>query len=54
MSIVQGLDFVILQLLPAFFSEFNSWMIADGVSVLGFSVAVGVVCIVVGAVVLRV
>lgn len=54
MSIVQGLDFVIGQLMPRFFAEFNSWMIADGVSVLGFTVAVGVVVIVVGAVVLRV
>lgn len=54
MSIVQGLDFVIGNLLPAFFSEFNSWMIVDGVSVLGFTVAVGVVVVVVGAVILRV
>ena len=54
MSIVQCLDFVIGQFLPRFFTEFNSWMIADGVSVLGFTVAVGVVVIVVGAVVLRV
>lgn len=54
MGIVQGLDWVIGQLLPAFFARFDSWMIADGVSVLGFSVAVGVLAIVVGAIVLRV
>lgn len=54
MTIVNGLDFVVTKLLPAFFARVDSLMIADGVSVLGFSVAVGIVVIVVGAIVLRV
>lgn len=54
MSITEGLDFVILKLLPAFFNRFDSWMITDDVSVLGFSVAIGVLVIIVGSVVLRV
>lgn len=54
MTIVEGLDWVVEQLLPAFFVKFNSWMIYPDVSILGFSVAVAIVCIVVGAIVLRV
>lgn len=53
MTIVEGLDWVVDQLLPAFFIKFNSWMITPGVSILGFAVAVVIVCIVVGAIVLR-
>lgn len=51
---IEVLDWVVSSFLPAFFIKFNSWMIAPGVSVLGFAVAVAIVCIVVGAVVLRV
>lgn len=54
MTLLQGLDFLITKFLPAFFARFDSWMIADGVSVLGFSVAVAIIVIVVGTVVLRV
>lgn len=54
MTIVEGLDFVVDQLFPAFINAFNSWMIADDVSVLGFSVGVTILCIVIGAVLLRV
>lgn len=54
MSITEGLDFVIGDLLPAFLHRFDSWMITDNVSALGFCVAVGVLVIVVGTVVLRV
>lgn len=54
MTIVQGLNFLVDQLLPAFFVRFDSWMIADNVSVLGFSVAVTVLCVVVGSVIMRV
>lgn len=53
MTIVEGLDWVFDTLMPAFFYKFNNWMIAPDVSILGFSVAVVVVCIVVGAMVLR-
>lgn len=54
MTIVQGLDWVVEKLLPAFFIKFNSWLIAPNVSILGFSVAVVLICIVVGALLLRV
>ena len=52
--IVQILDFLVDRFLPAFFIKFNGWMIAPGVSVLGFSIAVTLLIIVIGAVLLRV
>lgn len=54
MTVVEGLDFVVLRWLPAFFMKFDSWMIADDVSILGVSIAVGILSIVIGAIVLRV
>lgn len=53
MTISEGLDFVIGTLLPAFFRVFDSWMLTEGVSVLGFSVAVVILTIVIGAILLR-
>lgn len=53
MTITEGLDFSI-DFLKAFFIWFDTLMIVPGVSVLGFSVAVVVIGIVVGAIVLRV
>ena len=53
MSIVEGLDWAI-DLLPKLFGALNSWMIAPGVSVLSFSVAVILLVIIIGAIVLRV
>ena len=52
--IVDILDFLVDRFMPAFFVKFNSWMIADGVSVLGFSVAITILVIVIGAILLRV
>ena len=52
--IVDILDFLVDRFMPAFFVKFDSWMITDGVSVLGFSVAVVVLVIVIGAILLRV
>lgn len=54
MTIIEGLDWVVEKLLPYFFAKFDSWMIADGVSVLGFSVGITILVIVVGAIILRV
>lgn len=54
MTIIEGLGFVVDQLLPAFFSAFDSWMITDDVSVLGFSVGITILCVLIGAIVLRV
>lgn len=51
---VEILDFLVDRFLPAFFVKFNSWMIAPGVSVLGFSIAVTILVIVIGAILLRV
>lgn len=53
MTITEGLDFTI-NFLKAFFIWFDTLMIAPGVSALGFSVAIVVIGIVVGAIVLRV
>lgn len=54
MTLLEGLDFVIVKLLPSFFNRFDSWMITDNVSVLGFSVAIGILVIIVGTIVMRV
>lgn len=54
MSLIKGLDFVIVEFLPAFFCRIDSMMITEGVSVLGFSVGITILVIVVGAVLLRV
>ena len=51
---IDCLDWVVTTFLPAFFIKFNTWEIAPGVSILGFCVAIVLICIVVGAVVLRV
>lgn len=52
--IVDVLDFLVDRFVPAFFVKFNTWMIAPGVSLLGFSVAVAILVIVIGAILLRV
>lgn len=51
---VDYLDYITLELLPRFFSWFNSLMIAPGVSVLGLIVAITLMVIVIGAVIARV
>lgn len=54
MTILEGLDFVITKMMTSFFLRFDSWMITDNVSVLGFSVAIGILVIIVGTIVMRV
>lgn len=54
MTIIEGLNWVVDTLVPALFAKLNSFFIAPDVSILAFTVAVVVICIVVGALVLRV
>lgn len=54
MDVIYCLDWVVEQLLPAFFVKMDSLLIGEYVSVLGFSVGITVLVIVIGAVVLRV
>lgn len=53
-TVVQYLDYLVFTLLPSFFNRLASLMIAPDVSFLGLLVAVGVLCIVIGAVIFRV
>ena len=53
-TVVQYLDYLVFTLLPSFFNRLASLMIAPVVSFLGLLVAVGVLCIVIGAVIFRV
>lgn len=52
--IVDFLDFMVGQMLPDFLMLLNSLMLAPGVSWLGFIIAVTLLCIVIGAILLRV
>ena len=52
--VVRYLEFIGTQLFPAIYDLLNSLMIADGVSWLGLCVAVILLCIVIGAFLLRV
>lgn len=52
--IKQFMDYFIIQLFPAFFSFLDSLLIVNGVSLLGLIVAVTLLCIVIGAVLMRV
>ena len=53
MSIVEGLDWAV-SLVPKIFGAMDTWMIAPGVSVMSFSVAVILLIIIIGAILLRV
>lgn len=53
MNVIRVLDVVVDHLLPSFFQHWGSWEFSAGVSVLGFSVAVVIVCTVINAVLLR-
>ncbi len=50
----QLLTFLFDELLPALISHIDSWMISDGVSVLGFGVCVSILIVIISAIVLRV
>lgn len=54
MTVIEGLDWAIERLLPALFAKLDSFLIGDYVSLLGFSVAITILVIVIGAIVLRV
>lgn len=53
-KIIDILDWCVEELLPYFFVKLDSWMIAGDVSIIGFSVAITVLVIAIGAIVLRV
>lgn len=53
MSLIEVLDWSVETLLPAFFAKLDSFLIVEDVSLLGFSVAITVLVIVIGAVLLR-
>ena len=53
-SVVSYLDYLVFTFLPTLFNHLASYMIAPGVSLLGFLGAVAILCVVIGAVVLRV
>lgn len=52
--IIQYLDYIVGELLPDVFALLNSLMIANGVSWLGLSIAVTLLCIVIGSILMRV
>lgn len=52
--IVQYLDYIVGELLPDVFDLLNSLMLANGVSWLGLSIAVTLLCVVIGSILMRV
>lgn len=54
MTVEQGLDWIITSFFPALFAKLDSYYIAQGVSIFGFTVAITILIIVIGAIVLRV
>ena len=52
--VVEFLGWLTTDFLPDFFGWFNGLMIAPGVSLLGFVIAISIICIVVGAILFRV
>lgn len=52
--VIQYLDYLIGDFMPRFFQLLDSLMIADGVSWLGLSIAVTLLCIVIGSILMRV
>lgn len=53
-KILDVLDWCVDDLLPYFFVKLDSLMVVENVSIIGFSVAVTVLVIAIGAIVLRV
>lgn len=51
--VVSYLDWITGTFLPALFKQLNSLMIIPGVSLLGFCVAITILCIGIGAILLR-
>lgn len=52
--VVDYLDFIVGELLPAFFQLLASLVITEGVSWLGLIIAVTLLCIVIGSILMRV
>ena len=52
--ISQYLDYLVGELMPKFFQLLDSFMIAPGVSWLGLSIAVILLCILIGSILMRV
>lgn len=52
--VVQYLDYIVGELLPDVFGLLNSLMVTNGVSWLGLSIAVTLLCIVIGSILMRV
>lgn len=53
MSVLDLMDWVVEEFVPFFFVKLDSFMIYEGVSLLGFSVAITVLIIVIGSILLR-
>lgn len=54
MTVVNYLDYLVFELVPQFFQQLSSMMIAPGVSLLGLILAVIVLVVVIGSVIFRV
>lgn len=52
--VTQYLQYLLGTFMPAFFRFWDSLLIAPGVSWLGFSIAVTLLCIVIGSILMRV
>lgn len=52
--VVQYLDYLITDLMPKVFLLLDSLMLAPGVSWLGLSIAVTLLCVVIGSILMRV
>lgn len=52
--VVEYLSFLLAQLMPKVFQLLDSLMITDGVSWLGLSIAVTLLCTVIGSILMRV
>lgn len=54
MTVTEGLEWIIGSFFPALFAKLDSFYIVEGVSIFGFTVAIMILIIVIGAIVLRV
>lgn len=52
--IVEYLDFLVIEMLPVYFQFMDSLLITGGVSWLGLTVAVILLCILIGSILMRV
>lgn len=52
--VVQYLDYLVTDLMPKVFKLLDSFMVAPGVSWLGLSIAITLLCVVIGSILMRV